>query len=178
MGRPPWAQKRAGIDRSIKLTSFLLMVWVGCKWGCQKSDCLLSRLDLACLDWAHSVFLQEPKNEYLLESLPSLFAIFVGSYKTRQKFRCCPSLTELRMVSSCLFANSHWWIRDGYWLPDQIVPLIPISKSQEESAFTLSTGGQNLWGVGAPEVFFASPTYAWCDHLGSCWKSPKNLLLP
>ena len=49
---------------------------MGCKWGCQKSDCLLSRPDLAGFIWAHSVFLQEPKNEYLLESLPSLRAVF------------------------------------------------------------------------------------------------------
>ena len=37
---------------------------------------MLSRPDLAGFIWAHSVFLQEPKNEHLLEGLTSLRAVF------------------------------------------------------------------------------------------------------
>ena len=49
-GTSPWAQKGSGIIRIIETSLFLLRVLVGCKWGCQKSDCLLSRPDLAGLD--------------------------------------------------------------------------------------------------------------------------------
>ena len=49
-GASPWAQKGSGIIRIIELSLFLLRILVGCKWRCQKSECLLSRPDLAGLD--------------------------------------------------------------------------------------------------------------------------------
>ena len=149
-GASPWAQKGIGVIRIIELSLFLLRILVGCKWGCQKSDCLLSRPDLVGLDWAQSVFLKEQNNKYFPESLPSLHAIFwsqaIKFFKSFEVFETWPNCVWSPPV--CFPIATHGFVIGiYYWIRLFSLHSFPRVSKSESTSWTC---GQSLLGLCVP----------------------------